>query len=160
MIIDKFSNLDQLFQHSPELWPNTTDLLNILQRSGETTSFHFVTIMLQKLTIPVMFRALLAAFNLLIVIPANIFTAVVIIKNKELWTSSNVVLAINGIVQATGSLICLVVRPGGFAILPYFGQSQQHAFYVIGWWSYTIMMRSGNNRLAISSQIFYWKLQN
>ena len=98
------------------------------------------------------------AFDLLAVIPANIVTAVVIIKNKELWTSSNVVLAINGLVQATGSLICLVGR-FGFAILPYFGQNQKHAFYVRGWWSYTIMMRTGNNRLAIKSQIFYWNLQ-
>ena len=145
MSVNNFSNLDQYLQHSPELWTNTTDLLGMLLRSGEATSFYFVSIMLQKLTTPIMFLILLSAFDLLAVIPANIVTAVVIIKNKELWTSSNVVLAINGLVQATGSLICLVGR-FGFAILPYFGQNQKHAFYVRGWWSYTIMMRTGNNR--------------
>ena len=159
MSVNNFSNLDQYLQHSPEFWPNSTDLLDTLQRSGETTSFHFLSIMLQKLTTPVIFLFLLTTFNLLVVVPANIVTAVVIIKSKELWTSSNVVLAINGIVQATGSLICLVGRCGGFALLPYFDQSQKHVFYVIGWWSYTIMMRTGNNRLAIKSQIFYWNLE-
>ena len=155
MTVNNFSNLDQYLQHSPEFWPNTTDLLDILQRSGETTSFHFLSIMLQKLTTPVIFLFLLTTFNLLVVVPANILTAVVIIKSKELWTSSNVVLVINGIVQTTVNLIMLVARWGSLTLLPYFGLSHKHAFYVIGWWSLSIMMRTGNNRLAIKSYIFH-----
>ena len=151
MILNNFSNPPQPFEYGTKLWSNTNELLNILEASGETTSFNFVSIVLQQLTIPVIFITLLTAFNLIIVIPANVITAIVIIKNKELWTCSNVVLAINAIVQATGSLIYLVVRWGGLGILPFFDQSQEHAFYIIGWWSYCIMMRTGNNRLVISS---------
>ena len=146
MFVNNLSNIPQPFQYGPEIWSNTTELLNILQTSGETTEFDFVSIMLKQLTIPVIFVTVLTAFSLLVVIPANVITAVVIIKNKDLWTSSNVVLAINGIVQATGTLIYLVIRWGGLTILPFFDQNQEHVFYMIGWWSYCIMMRTGNNR--------------
>ena len=50
--------------------------------------------MLQKLTTPVIFLILLAAFNLLAVVPANIVTAVVIIKNKEFLNKLNIMLNI------------------------------------------------------------------
>ena len=146
MIANNFSNVPPPFQYGPELWSNTSELLSILQSSGEFTGFHFVSMMLQQLTIPVIFVTVLTAFRLLVVIPGNVITAVVIIKTKDLWTSSNFALAINGIVQATGTLIYLVTPWGGLTILPFFDQSQEYVFYVIGWWSYCIMMRAGNNR--------------
>ena len=155
MIANNFSNLPQHFQYDPELWSNIPELLNVLQSSGEFTGFHFVSIMLQQLTAPVVFVTVLTAFSLFVVVPANVITAVVIIKNKDLWTCSNVVLAINAIVQATGSLIYLVVRWGGMGIFPFFDQSQADAFFILCWWSYFIMMRTGNNRLVISSYVFW-----
>ena len=149
-----FSNLNQLFQNGPEFWPNTANVLDILKSFDDTTSFYFVSIMLQRLTIPVIFVTLLTALDILVVIPANLVTVVVIVKNKDLWTSSNVVLAINGVVQAAGSAVYLVIRWGGFSIFPFFDQSHKPALYAIGWWSYCIMMRTGNNRLVIGLQTF------
>ena len=155
MLAYNFSKIPQPFQYDPEFWSNSPELLNILQSSGEFTGFHFVSIMLQQLTIPVIFVTVLTACSLLVVIPANVITAVVIIKTKDLWTSSNVVLAINGIVQSAGTLIYLVIRWGGLTILPFFDQSQEYVFYIIGWWSYCIMMRAGNNRFVNYSEIFW-----
>ena len=154
MIPDNLTNLDTLFQNGPEFWSDTNSLLDSLKTSNDTTAFHFVTIMLQKLTIPVIFITLLTAFDLLVVIPANVVTIVVIVKNRELWTSSNTVLAINGLIQATGTAVYLVIRWGGFSIFPFIDQSYKPVLYTIGWWIFCIMMRTGNNRYVTHAHKF------
>ena len=154
MVVNNFSNPTQPFEYGMEFWSNTNELLNMLERSGETTSLNFVSIVLPQLTVQVIIITLLTAFNIIIVIPANVIEAAVIIKNKDLWTCSNVVLAINAIAQATGSLIFLVVRWPSLGILPFFDQSWARVFFPICWWTCFIMMRTGNNRLVTSSEVF------
>ena len=131
----------------PEFWSNASEILTTLKTFDDTTSFHYVSTMIELLNIHVIFITLLTAFDLLVIIPANILTVVVIIKNKDLWTPGNVVLLINGVVQAIGSAIYGVIRCTGFTLLPV-NADYKDELYMVGWWSYSIMMRTGNNRLV------------
>ena len=68
---------------------------------------------------------ILAAMNIVLVLPSNLLTLIVIITNKDLWTNSNVVLMVNGFVQALGSAIYLITRILWFHSL-FFVSSNNH----------------------------------
>ena len=91
------------------------------------------------------FLSIVSAFHLLFVIPGNMFTLIVIAKTKSLWTSSNVVLSINGLFMIIGSAVMLAVRPAAFPLL-LFDEHQRTTAYSIAWWAYTLTLRIGNNR--------------
>ena len=94
------------------------------------------------------FANLLSAMNITVVLPSNLLTFVVIIMNKDLWTASNVVLSINSLVQAAGSVIYLFARSLSLHAI-FFVVSDidyKESLYQICWWTYGIMMRTGNNR--------------
>ena len=108
----------------------------------------YLTIVSDAINTNLTIITLLALVNLLLVLPSNLLTVIVVIKNKELWTASNLVLSINGVVQALGSIIYLVARImyiQSLLLLP----SNAHykdTVYLVGWLTCTIMMRTGNNR--------------
>ena len=91
---------------------------------------------------------ILAAMNIVVVLPSNLLTLVVIITNKDLWTTSNVVLLINGFIQALGSGMYLITRILWFHSLFFVSSNNDYkeTAYLVPWWTYTIMMRTGNNR--------------
>ena len=154
MISSSLLEWSSILKEVPEFWSNRSEIMNTLKTFDDTTSFQYLSIMLELLSINVIFVTLLTAFDLLVVIPANILTVHVIIRNKELWTPGNIVLSINGVVQATGSAIYLVTRCTGFTVLP-INTSSKEELYMVGWWSFAIMMRTGNNRLVIKQMYIY-----
>ena len=91
---------------------------------------------------------ILAAINITVVIPSNLLTLIVIITNKDLWTTSNVVLLINGFIQAFGSSIYLIIRILWFHSLFFVSSDDDYkeTIYLVYWWTFSIMMRTGNNR--------------
>ena len=135
-----------------EFWSNTSEILSTMQTFNGTTSFHYVSIMEKLLNTHVIWVTLLTAFDFFVVIPANILTVVVIIRSKCLWTQGNVVLSINGIVQAVGSAIFLVLRCNSFALFP-INTNYKDELVMAGWWTYFIMMRTGNNRFVNNQRI-------
>ena len=137
----------QFNPNSLAFWSNTSTILSTLQTFDDTTSFHYVSIMAELLNTHVVWVTLLTVFDLLAVIPANILTVVVIIRSKDLWTAGNVVLSINGVVQAIGSAINLVLRCTGFTLFP-INENNKDELYLVGWWTYCIMMRTGSNWLV------------
>ena len=90
----------------------------------------------------------LSAMNIVVVLPSNLLTLIVIITNKDLWTTSNVVLIINGFIQALGSGMYLITRILWFHSLFFVSSNNDYkeTAYLVPWWTYTIMMRTGNNR--------------
>lgn len=94
------------------------------------------------------FANLLSAMNIIVVLPSNLLTFIVIMMNKDLWTTSNVVLSINSLVQAAGSVIYLFARSLSLHAL-FFVVSDidyKETLYQVCWWTYAIMVRAGNNR--------------
>ena len=91
---------------------------------------------------------ILGAINIIVVIPSNLLTLIVIITNKDLWTTSNVVLFINGFIQAFGSIIFLIMRILWFQSQFFVSSDDDYkeTIYLVYWWTYSIMMRTGNNR--------------
>lgn len=91
---------------------------------------------------------ILSAMNIIVVIPSNLLTLIVIITSKDLWTTSNVVLLINGFIQALGSSVYLIMRVLWFHSLFFVSSNNDYkeTTYLVYWWTYSIMMRTGNNR--------------
>ena len=94
------------------------------------------------------FANLLSAMNIIVVLPSNLLTFIVIIVNKNLWTASNVVLSINSLVQAVGSVIYLFARSLSLHALFFVVSDTDYkeTLYQVCWWTYAIMVRAGNNR--------------
>ena len=94
------------------------------------------------------FANLLSAMNIIVVLPSNLLTFIVIIVNKDLWTASNVVLSINSLVQAVGSVIYLFARSLSLHALFFVVSDTDYkeTLYQVCWWTYAIMVRVGNNR--------------
>ena len=107
-----------------------------------------INILLEITYIHFSVATILAAINIIVVIPSNLLTLIVIITNKDLWTTSNVVLLINGFIQAFGSSIYLIIRILWFHSLFFVSSNNDYkeTAYLVAWWTYTIMMRTGNNR--------------
>ena len=121
---------------------------NISHLFNDNVAFHYVSILSQIMTKHFVIITLLAIFNIILVLPSNFLAVVVIIRNKELWTPSNIVLSINAIVQCIGTAIYFVTRSSwihSFFLLPMHNDYKE-SVYLVGWWTYTVMMRTGNNR--------------
>ena len=147
MISSRVSEFSAMLQNSLDFWSNTSEIVSTLKTFDDTTPFHYVSIISELLNTHIVWITLLTAFDLLVVIPANILTVVVIFRSKDLWTPGNFVLSINGVVQAIGSAIYLIIRCTGFTILP-INVNYKEELYMAGWWTFSIMMRTGNNRLV------------
>ena len=113
-----------------------------------TTQNTVVLMLVEMVNTHFTFANLLSAMNIIVVLPSNLLTFIVIIMNKDLWTASNVVLSINSLVQAAGS----VIRPFAWSLslhALFFVVSDidyKETLYQVCWWTYAIMMRTGNNR--------------
>ena len=107
-----------------------------------------INILLELIYIHFSVATILAAMNVIVVIPSNLLTLIVIVTNRDLWTTSNVVLLINGFIQAFGSSIYLIMRILWFHSLFFVSSNNYYkeTAYLVPWWTYTIMMRTGNNR--------------
>ena len=112
----------------------------------QNSEYAYVTEMSKELSKIVIFMNVISAFQLLVVVPMNIFTLTVIAKTKSLWTPSNIVLCINGFFMIIGSLIMLVGRLSSFPLL-FFDEHQRVVLYSVMWWNFTLTIRIGNNRL-------------
>ena len=124
--------------------------LNLSNLFYDDVSFHYVSILSEIMTKHFVIIALLAILNIILVLPSNVLTIIVIIRNKELWTPSNIVLCINGIVQCIGTTIYIVFRSlwvHSLFLLPMYNNYKE-SIYVVTWWTCSIMMRTGNNRLV------------
>lgn len=90
----------------------------------------------------------ISAIHLCYVIPANVASAIIIMKGKELWTHNNIVMVINAIVCAIGSLLLLV--PRYFTLMGHISGNlsrEAHAtFGAIYWWIFNIVFRISSNR--------------
>ena len=106
----------------------------------------YYTEMSKELSNIVIFINVISAFHLLVVVPMNVFTLVVITKTKSLWTPSNIVLCVNGFFMTIGSLVMLVGRLSSFPLL-FFDEDQRVVLYSVVWWNFTLTIRIGNNRL-------------
>jgi hypothetical protein len=123
------------------------DLLNSSSVFYDDVSFNYVSILSELMTknfIIMIFRAIVDMF---LVLPSNLLTVIVIIRNKELWTPSNIVLSINGISQSIGTAIYLVVRSLYIYVI-FFVPTYKESVFKVVWLTYTLMMRTGNNRLV------------
>ena len=128
---------------------NSKELLNWSYLQGNDTSSDYVSLLSEGLPVHFAIVTLLAAVSILIICPANVLTVIVIIRNKELWTPCNVVLVINGLVQATGSVVYSIARSLSMHnfILP-LNVYYKDIVFTVAWWTYAVMMRTGNNRLV------------
>ena len=113
-----------------------------------TTENTVVSMLLEIVNTHFTFANLLSAMNIIVVLPSNLLTFIVIIVNKNLWTASNVVLSINSLVQAVGSVIYLFARSLSLHALFFVVSDTDYkeTLYQVCWWTYAIMMRTGNNR--------------
>ena len=107
-----------------------------------------INILLETMYTHFSVATLLAAMNIVVVLPSNLLTLIVIITNRDLWTTSNVVLIINGFIQALGSGMYLITRILWFHSLFFVSSNNDYkeTIYLVYWWTYSIMMRTGNNR--------------
>ena len=135
-------NTDKIFQESFLKMNTSFSSMNVKLHPEDIT---YEVVLSQAVSHYSVFTSVVSAFHLLFVIPGNTFTLIVIAKTKSLWTSSNVVLSINGFFMIIGSAVMLVVRPGAFPWL-LFDEHQRVIVYSIAWWAYTLTLRIGNNR--------------
>ena len=120
----------------------------ILHLFNDDESIKFVSILSKMMTTHFVIIILFTIAHILLVVPSNLLTVIVIIRNKELWTPGNIVLSINGLAQCIGSAIYLVSRSltmHSFFLLPSHNNYKE-SVYTVGWWTYSLMMRTGNNR--------------
>ena len=137
----------QLFQNGIEFGNDFSEVKDDLIWKNDTLSLQYLTILSSILTPSYFSIAIITVFTFL-AIPANILTVFTIILKKDLWTPCNAVLSINGLVQATGSFIYLITRSlwfYSFIFLP-MNKNYKESVYAAGWWTYCLMMRTGNNR--------------
>ena len=137
----------QLFQNRIEFGNNFREVKDSLIKLNDTLSLQYISTLASILTPSYFCMAVITVFTFLS-IPANILTVFTITLNKDLWTPCNAVLSINGLVQATGSFIYLITRSlwfYSFIFLP-MNRNYKQSVYATGWWTYSLMMRTGNNR--------------
>ena len=107
--------------------------------------YHYLSIMQEEAFHHLIFQCIMTIVHIFLVIPSNIFTLVVIVKNKTLWTPSNSILAINAVFMMIGSTAILFLRQAHFPLLLY-GESYRTYANEVGWWVCTMTFRIGNNR--------------
>ena len=135
------------FRYGMQFGSNLMEVHDGLKQVNDTLSLEYVSTVSRFLTPSYVGITLLNAFQFLS-IPANLLIVLVIIRNKNLWTASNMVLSINAVIQAIGSAIYLITRSlwhHSFLLVP-MSNNYKETVYLIGWWTYSIMMRTGNNR--------------
>ena len=128
---------------------NVTENMKITKSLDQFATLDTVVLMLLEIVnTHFTFANLLSAMNIIVVLPSNLLTFIVIIVNKDLWTASNVVLSINSLVQAVGSVIYLFARSLSLHALFFVVSDTDYkeTLYQVCWWTYAIMVRAGNNR--------------
>ena len=128
---------------------NVTENMKITKSLDQFATLDTVVLMLLEIVnTHFTFANLLSAMNIIVVLPSNLLTFIVIIVNKNLWTASNVVLSINSLVQAVGSVIYLFARSLSLHALFFVVSDTDYkeTLYQVCWWTYAIMVRAGNNR--------------
>ena len=113
----------------------------------DAVSFKYVSILSEVMTQNFVIITLFSIVDMLVVLPSNLLTVIVIVRNKELWTPSNIVLSINGIIQFIGTAIYLIVRSIWVYVM-FLVPMNSKSVYMVLWWTYALMMRTGNNRLV------------
>ena len=129
---------------------NDEQYLNTSNHIYDDVSFHYVSILSDMATQNLVIVILLAIIDIFFVLPSNLLTFIVIVRNKELMTPSNIVLSINGIIQCIGTAIYLVFRILWVYVLFFVPMvnNYKESVYTVLWWIYALMMRTGNNRLV------------
>ena len=128
---------------------NVTQNMKMTQELDQFATLDTVVLMLLEIVnTHFTFANLLSAMNIIVVLPSNLLTFIVIVVNKDLWTASNVVLSINSLVQAVGSVIYLFARSLSLHALFFVVSDTDYkeTLYQVCWWTYAIMVRVGNNR--------------
>ena len=128
---------------------NVTENMKMTQNLDQFATLDAVVLMLLEIVnTHFTFANLLSAMNIIVVLPSNLLTFIVIVVNKDLWTASNVVLSINSLVQAVGSVIYLFARSLSLHALFFVVSDTDYkeTLYQVCWWTYAIMVRAGNNR--------------
>ena len=128
---------------------NVTENMKMTKELDQFATLDTVVLMLLEIVnTHFTFANLLSAMNIIVVLPSNLLTFIVIIVNKDLWTASNVVLSINSLVQAVGSVIYLFARSLSLHALFFVVSDTDYkeTLYQVCWWTYAIMVRAGNNR--------------
>ena len=128
---------------------NVTENMKMTQDPDQFATLDTVVLkLLEIVNTHFTFANLLSAMNIIVVLPSNLLTFIVIIVNKNLWTASNVVLSINSLVQAVGSVIYLFARSLSLHALFFVVSDTDYkeTLYQVCWWTYAIMVRAGNNR--------------
>ena len=128
---------------------NVTENMKMTQELDQFATLDTVVLMLLEIVnTHFTFANLLSAMNIIVVLPSNLLTFIVIMANKDLWTASNVVLSINSLVQAVGSVIYLFARSLSLHALFFVVSDTDYkeTLYQVCWWTYAIMVRAGNNR--------------
>lgn len=105
----------------------------------------FISTMKKEALKFLIFQCVMTIIHIFFVIPSNLFTIIVIAKNKGLWTTSNTILVINSSFMAIGSVLILFLRPAYFPHLLYNERNREIA-YSISWWVCILTFRIGNNR--------------
>ena len=130
-----------------EFGNNLKEVFDGLKQANDTLSLEYISTVSRILVPSYVSITLISCFTFLS-IPANLLTVLVIIRNKDLWTASNTVLSINGVIQTLGGAIYLISRSlwlYSFLLVPT-STHYKETIYLMGWWTYSIMMRTGNNR--------------
>ena len=144
-IIDMSSTLESELNFEMNVTENMKMTQNLDQFATLDT---VVSMLLEIVNTHFTFANLLSAMNIIVVLPSNLLTFIVIFVNKDLWTASNVVLSINSLVQAVGSVIYLFARSLSLHALFFVVSDTDYkeTLYQVCWWTYAIMGRAGNNR--------------
>ena len=135
MLINIKENVATMENHETSSWNNFLTPQDYL----------YVSIMKQEAFMHLIFQGVMTITYIFLVIPSNLFTLMVIVKNKDMWTSSNTVLAINALFMMIGSAAILFLRQAHFPLLLY-GDSDRIYANTVAWWVCTMTFRIGNNR--------------
>ena len=111
----------------------------------EEVEINYVDVMSQEGYKHFLLQCVMSFLHVVFVIPSNLFTLVVIVKTKSLWTMSNTILAINGFFMATSSALMLFLRQSHFPLL-LFNEEDRKIAFTIFWWVCCLTLRIGNCR--------------
>ena len=105
----------------------------------------FLQRMLQRLPWITGYLIFLSLTYIFLVIPFNLLTVTTIFKSQQLWTHTNVILAINSTVQAVLSTIMLYTRMGGNTVYLDPFHLPGSIGYTVSWWCVVLGGRTSNN---------------
>ena len=111
----------------------------------EEVERNYIDVMSQEGYKHFLLQCVMSFLHVVFVIPSNLFTLVVIVKTKSLWTMSNTILAINGFFMSTSSALMLFLRQSHFPLL-LFNEEDRKIAFTIFWWVCCLTLRIGNCR--------------